>query len=283
MRTKILILLTASLMVGSTHARSELRTLQDKKEEAKDPKGPTTAAAVQSTGQEPAYKIGPQDVLKIDVWREDQLTRTVPVRPDGMISLPLLNDVQAAGLTAMQLASTISEGLKKYINNPQVTVSVTEINSRRIYVTGEVAKAWAYPSCHKRPFSRRFRAVACLCASPLLAQQEPKPAAHQYSLLLDTADNQQDTKQVTQSIQPDNQPLSGVQNPTLGTPEIRHSYWVPGIEYSNTSRSNSLNGGANSGWNTTSFVSTDLSLLGAWRHSTLSANYSGGGYFSTDS
>jgi len=145
MRTKILILLTASLMVGSTHARSELRTLQDKKEEAKDPKGPTTAAAVQSSGQEPAYKIGPQDVLKIDVWREDQLTRTVPVRPDGMISLPLLNDVQAAGLTAMQLASTISEGLKKYINNPQVTVSVTEINSRRIYVTGEVAKAGAYP------------------------------------------------------------------------------------------------------------------------------------------
>src|SRR5229473_6606973 len=128
-----------------------------------------------------------------------------------------------------------------------------------------------------------WMAAACLCASPLLAQQEPKPAAHQYSLLLDTADNQQDTNQVTPSIQPDNQPLSGVQNPTLGTPEIRHSYWVPGIEYSNTSRSNSLNGGANSGWNTTSFVSTDLSLLGAWRHSTLSANYSGGGYFSTDS
>src|SRR6266446_2747337 len=128
-----------------------------------------------------------------------------------------------------------------------------------------------------------WMAAACLCASPLLAQQEPKPAAHQYSLLLDTADNQQDTNQVTQSIQPDNQPLSGVQNPTLGTPEIRHSYWVPGIEYSNTSRSNFLNGGANSGWNTTSFVSTDLSLLGAWRHSALSANYSGGGYFSTDS
>ena len=128
-----------------------------------------------------------------------------------------------------------------------------------------------------------WMAAACLCASPLLAQQEPKPAAHQYSLLLDTADNQQDTNQVTPSIQPDNQPLSGVQNPTLGTPEIRHSYWVPGIEYSNTARSNSLNAAANSGWNTTSFVSTDLSLLGAWRHSTLSANYSGGGYFSTDS
>lgn len=131
-----------------------------------------------------------------------------------------------------------------------------------------------------------WMAAACLCASSLLAQEEagdqPKAAARQYSPLLDTANNLQDTDQVTQSIQPDNRPLSGVQNPTLGTPEIRHSYWVPGFQYSNTARSNSLNVAANSGWNTTSFVSTNLSLLGAWRHSTLSANYSGGGYFSTD-
>lgn len=91
------------------------------------------------------YKIGPQDVLRIDVWKEDQLTRTVPVRPDGKVTLPLLNDVQAAGLTPMQLAGFISEGLKKYINGPQVTVTVTEINSRRIYVTGEVARAGAFP------------------------------------------------------------------------------------------------------------------------------------------
>jgi len=82
--------------------------------------------------------------LKIDVWKEEQLTRTVPVRPDGKITLPLLNDVQAAGLTPMELAGVISEQLKKYINNPQVTVSVTEINSRRVYVTGEVSKAGAY-------------------------------------------------------------------------------------------------------------------------------------------
>jgi hypothetical protein len=130
-----------------------------------------------------------------------------------------------------------------------------------------------------------WTAAACLCASPLAAQQEggdkPKAAAYQYSLLLNTADNQQDTDQ-TQSVQPDSRPLSGVQNPTIGTPGVRHSYWVPGIQYSNTARSNSLNSTANSGWNTTSFVSTDLSLLEAWGHSTLSANYSGGGYFSTD-
>jgi polysaccharide biosynthesis/export protein len=86
------------------------------------------------------YKIGAQDVLRIDVWKEDQLTRTVPVRPDGKISLPLLNDVQATGLTSMQLASVIMDGLRKYMNNPQVTVTVAEINSRRIYVTGEVSR-----------------------------------------------------------------------------------------------------------------------------------------------
>jgi len=91
------------------------------------------------------YKIGPQDVLRIDVWKEPEISRAVPVRPDGKVSLPLLNDVQAAGLTAMELANVITEGLKKFMNNPQVTVSVTEINSRRVYVTGEVTRPGAYP------------------------------------------------------------------------------------------------------------------------------------------
>jgi len=91
------------------------------------------------------YKIGPQDVLRIDVWKEAEVSRVVPVRPDGKISLPLLNDVQAAGLTPMQLSGVIADGLRKYINDPQVTVSVSEINSRRIYVTGEVTRAGAFP------------------------------------------------------------------------------------------------------------------------------------------
>jgi polysaccharide export outer membrane protein len=105
-------------------------------------------SAVDTGAQVPAndaeYKIGAQDMLRIDVWKEDQLTRTVPVRPDGKVTLPLLNDVQAAGLTPMHLAGVITEGLKKYINNPQVTVTITEINSRRIWVTGEVAHAGAF-------------------------------------------------------------------------------------------------------------------------------------------
>jgi len=89
------------------------------------------------------YVIGPEDVLDIAVWSNAEITRTVPVRPDGKISLPLLNDVQAAGLTTTQLAGVISAGLKDYITNPQVTVSVSEINSRRVYITGEVTRAGA--------------------------------------------------------------------------------------------------------------------------------------------
>ena len=92
-----------------------------------------------------SYVIAPDDVLAIDVWKEAEITRTVPVRPDGKISLPLLNDVQAAGLTAMDLASVIAERLKKFIANPQVTVIVTAVNSQRIYILGEVPKAGIVP------------------------------------------------------------------------------------------------------------------------------------------
>lgn len=84
------------------------------------------------------YVIGAEDALHVAVWKENDLTATIPVRPDGMISLPLLNDVQAAGLTPMQLAASITEKLKKYVSDPRVTVVVTAMNSRRVYVLGEV-------------------------------------------------------------------------------------------------------------------------------------------------
>ena len=84
------------------------------------------------------YVIGPEDVLHVAVWREADLTATLPVRPDGKISLPLLNDVQASGLTPQQLAASVTEKLKKYIADPRVTVVVTQINSKRIFMVGEV-------------------------------------------------------------------------------------------------------------------------------------------------
>jgi polysaccharide biosynthesis/export protein len=95
--------------------------------------------------QDPNYIIGPQDVLDISVWKENELTRTVPVRPDGKISMPLLNDVRAAGLTPNQLAAQITTSLKKFVTDPQVTVIVTQINSQRVYILGEVLRTGAYP------------------------------------------------------------------------------------------------------------------------------------------
>lgn len=103
------------------------------------------ASTAKSVAADPNYVIGAQDVLDINVWKEEQLTKSVPVRPDGKISLPLLNDVQAAGLTPTQLANQITEGLKKFITDPQVTVIVREINSQRVYLIGEVTRAGAYP------------------------------------------------------------------------------------------------------------------------------------------
>ena len=85
-----------------------------------------------------SYVIGPEDVLYIHVWKEDALSRTVLVRMDGKISLPLVDDVQAAGLTARQLKEVLTKKLKEFIDNPNVSVIVTEPNSFKVYVSGQV-------------------------------------------------------------------------------------------------------------------------------------------------
>jgi polysaccharide biosynthesis/export protein len=143
MRNAILVIL-AGCMTAAIAQGSEKPNAKNKKETARSVQGHAAQGGAPIAPDDPAYKIGAEDVLKIDVWREDQLTRTVPVRPDGRITLPLLNDVRASGLTPMELAGAIRDELKNYVNNPQVTVSVMEINSRRIYVTGEVAKSGAF-------------------------------------------------------------------------------------------------------------------------------------------
>jgi polysaccharide export outer membrane protein len=84
------------------------------------------------------YVIGPEDVLYIHVWKEGTLTRTVPVRIDGNISLPLIDDVRAAGLTPLQLKEVLTEKLKKFVDSPDVSVTVMEANSYKVYVSGEV-------------------------------------------------------------------------------------------------------------------------------------------------
>jgi polysaccharide biosynthesis/export protein len=91
------------------------------------------------------YVIGAEDTLHISVWKEPDMSVSLPVRPDGKISMPLLNDIQAAGMTPMELAASITEKLKKYIADPRVTVVVTAMNSQRIFVLGEVVHTGAMP------------------------------------------------------------------------------------------------------------------------------------------
>jgi polysaccharide biosynthesis/export protein len=105
----------------------------------KDPVSASAPAKGVPTG--PDYRIGPQDVLNISVWKEPEISAAaLPVRPDGKISIPLLNDVQAAGLTPMELQEAISEKLKKYVDEPQVTITVIAVNSQMVYLVGEIGR-----------------------------------------------------------------------------------------------------------------------------------------------
>jgi polysaccharide export outer membrane protein len=105
---------------------------------AKASKTAAAEAQAANTGVPADYLIGADDNLHVTVWKEPDMSVNLPVRPDGKISIPLLDDVQAAGLTPMQLANSIKEKLKKYIADPRVTVVVTAMNSQRIFVLGEV-------------------------------------------------------------------------------------------------------------------------------------------------
>ena len=95
-------------------------------------------------GAPDAYRIGPEDQLLISVWKNDAMSRSVLVRPDGKIALPLLNDVQAAGLTALELRDVLTTKLKDFIPNPEVTVIVSDVRSLKVSVIGEVARPGRY-------------------------------------------------------------------------------------------------------------------------------------------
>jgi polysaccharide export outer membrane protein len=93
----------------------------------------------------PDYIIGPEDVLEITVWKNAELSKVVPVRPDGRISMPLIGDVTAVGRTAGQLTQEITARLKAYMENPTVSILIREVNSYAIFVLGEVNKPGKYP------------------------------------------------------------------------------------------------------------------------------------------
>lgn len=133
-------LLTVVLFAAGAVAQSISGARSDKPGNAMQ--GPAPAS---DAGGGSDYVIGADDTLHISVWKEPDLSETLPVRPDGKISMPLLNDVTAAGLTPVQLKDSITEKLKKFISDPRVTVVVTAMNSRRVFVTGEVVHSGPMP------------------------------------------------------------------------------------------------------------------------------------------
>ena len=104
----------------------------------------STRAAGSTLAASSEYRLGADDLLNIEVWREPDVSGKVPVRPDGKISVPLVGEVQAAGRTALQLQKVISDRLKAYISSPEVTVVVEEVNSRKINVLGRVLHPGTY-------------------------------------------------------------------------------------------------------------------------------------------
>lgn len=100
---------------------------------------PSTASAVSAD-----YEIGPGDVVAIHVWKEPELSRTLPVRPDGFLSLPLIGEIKASGFTAAQLQTEFTQQYQKYMANPTITVMVQEARSRRFSVMGEVQRPGSY-------------------------------------------------------------------------------------------------------------------------------------------
>lgn len=108
------------------------------------PASPATQATAPAAEVPPDYLIGPDDVLAVVFWEQANHGGEVIVRPDGKISLPLINDVQAAGLSPEQLRASIVAASAKFLRDPNVTVVVKQINSRRVYVTGYVGKAGTY-------------------------------------------------------------------------------------------------------------------------------------------
>lgn len=104
--------------------------------------------AAETIGAEPTYLLGPEDVLKIAVWKDEQLTQETVVRPDGMITFPLIGEVAASGRTAEDVRNEIAKRLTKYLPNPNVTVTVLKVLSYRIYVLGRVNKPGEFQVGH---------------------------------------------------------------------------------------------------------------------------------------
>jgi polysaccharide biosynthesis/export protein len=138
------ILLMSSVLAHSTTVAGQTTS------QPQTPKAPATPAgappvAASGVVPPPGYVIGPEDILNILFWREKNLSSEVIVRPDGMVSLPLLNDIQAAGLTTDELRERVMAEANKFVEDSTATVVVKQINSRKVFITGNVTKPGLYP------------------------------------------------------------------------------------------------------------------------------------------
>ncbi len=148
MRKLLPYLFALSLLVGdcATAVGRQQETPPAKAAETAEPARPGGRTVVGGSPVDPrTYVIGPEDLLLIRVWREAELSGQFPVRPDGRISLPLVNEIQAAGMTPADLAQLIAKGLSKYMMKPEVNVAVVQVNSKKYFIIGEVQRPGSYP------------------------------------------------------------------------------------------------------------------------------------------
>ncbi len=149
-------ILSASTSTSTSVAGNDSSARQSTAPATKDDKKPNSKKAPASTDSPrstapgssdttpAAYRIGVDDQILISVWREHDLSLAVVVRPDGVITMPLLNDIYVVGMTPKELADSLTEKLKPFVNEPQVTVSVQAIHSRKVYLIGNAARQGAF-------------------------------------------------------------------------------------------------------------------------------------------
>jgi polysaccharide biosynthesis/export protein len=135
-------------LVGAVRERSPQNANKAAQDNSK-PKGPANPEPMKVDTQLPQlptdYRVGAEDELMISVWHEPEFSQAVVVRPDGMITLPLINEIKVAGLTTAEMQVLLTEKLKSVVNDPQVTVIVKGVKSRKVFLVGNVVKQGVYP------------------------------------------------------------------------------------------------------------------------------------------
>jgi polysaccharide export outer membrane protein len=140
---RLLVVTSACLCVMSMAVAQE-PPRSDRSTTSSTPPAAASARETRIVSEDRDYKIGPEDVLDISVWKNPELSRTVPVRPDGKISLPLVNDIQAAGLSPSRLREELTQRLSEYVPTPEVAVIVREVHSAKVAVVGAVRTPGRY-------------------------------------------------------------------------------------------------------------------------------------------